>query len=177
MGIVRIPNPNIIQWGVSGNTTISITDNTASVLVSETDGFTLEFSKDSFSYISDPDGIIIIGDCAQTLEFPYISAGYASVSAAMTALNVMKQNLPAGTITYPTGTETITASTVTSSGSVTAGKKSVAFQTNSAFAGTIAGVTVLPNEIYNFSVASPGSTLAAIPYTVTAGSMNIFVST
>lgn len=77
----------------------------------------------------------------------------------------------------PSGTETPTASLVTNStGSpVAAGKLSVTFTTDSSFVGTILGVVRNASTIYSFSVTNPGKTLAAITYTVTAGSMIIDV--
>lgn len=78
-------------------------------------------------------------------------------------------------ITFPTGTETPTGSTVSVSGSVAAGKTSVTMITSSDFVGTILGVTANPSTIYPFQVTSPGKTLAAIVYTRSAGSINIFV--
>jgi hypothetical protein len=81
-------------------------------------------------------------------------------------------------VTLPTGTETPSASVVTGSGSspVTAGKLSVTFTTDSSFVGTILGVARNASTTYAFSVSNPGKTLAAIAYTVTAGSMIIDVT-
>jgi len=78
---------------------------------------------------------------------------------------------------FASGTETPTASIATdSTGSpVTAGKKAVIFTTDATFAGTILGVARNPNTSYPFEVTNPGATLAAIAYTVTAGSMTIDV--
>jgi len=73
--------------------------------------------------------------------------------------------------------ETPTASTVSSSGTVSAGKKSVTFTTDSSFVGTILGEVRAASTTYSFSVANPNATLSAIAYTRSAGSMVIDVTT
>lgn len=80
-------------------------------------------------------------------------------------------------VQLPSGTETPSSSSVSGSGAspVAAGKLSVTFTTDSSFSGTILGVPRNASTTYSFSVSNPGKTLAAIAYTVTAGSMIIDV--
>lgn len=83
-----------------------------------------------------------------------------------------------GIVINNSGTETFSSSTVTDSAAspVAAGKKSITFTTSSDFVGTILGVARAASTTYSFSADNPSRTLAAIPYTVTAGSMIIDVS-
>ncbi len=57
---------------------------------------------------------------------------------------------------------------------VAAGKKVVEFQPDSSFTGTLNGVAYVGTvDAFQSFVAPPGYTLAAIPYTVTAGTLRI----
>lgn len=69
--------------------------------------------------------------------------------------------------------ETVSGSTVSLSGSVVAGARSVLFITSSDFAGSIAGVTRGADESLSFS-SQTGNSLSAIPYTRSAGSIDIY---
>jgi len=70
------------------------------------------------------------------------------------------------------GVQVLTSVTDGSSGSVAAGATSVSFKTSVAFTGTINGITRTFSNQYLFQAAA-GKTLPAIPYTVTAGSIDI----
>jgi hypothetical protein len=61
---------------------------------------------------------------------------------------------------------------VSSNGSVVAGAKSVTFETDADFVGTIMGEAAQANSWYNFS-AQGNDTLAAMAYTITSGSIYI----
>lgn len=77
------------------------------------------------------------------------------------------------TLEFPVAVETPVAIIANTSGSVAAGHKSVIFTTDGSFAGTIAGATAQPNQKYEFIIRNPGSTLAAIAYTRSAGTVRI----
>ena len=66
----------------------------------------------------------------------------------------------------------MTSSTTNASGTVTAGAKSIMFETSSDFAGTIDGVTANANMVYPLS-AGWNNSLPQIVYTVTSGSLRI----
>lgn len=178
MSIVVISNPNLNEYGVSGSgATFTFTDDLQFVKLTESGGYTLLFDKSTMTLTGDADGRMIIADSTQSFQFVYAQAGYATVAAAITAIDAMKQNMPTASVTFPTGTETPTATLVTDSAAspVVAGKTAVTFTTSSDFAGTILGVARLPNVAYCFTPTSMGKTLSSIAYTVTAGSMTIDV--
>lgn len=68
--------------------------------------------------------------------------------------------------------QTPSRSVVTTSGSVTAGAASVTILSSSDFAGTVLGAAFLPSLAETYEAAA-GNTLAAIAYTITAGSLTI----
>lgn len=69
--------------------------------------------------------------------------------------------------------ETLTSSNVTSgAASPVPACKCVTFETSEDFAGTINGITRQPSRAYTFR-ANGNDTLQTIPYTCTAGSINI----
>lgn len=72
---------------------------------------------------------------------------------------------------------TLTSSAVTTDGTVSAGAKSVSFVTSSDFSGTINGVAFPVSASKNVAPISPADTIAAIPYTVSAGTIYIDVLT
>jgi hypothetical protein len=72
---------------------------------------------------------------------------------------------------------TLTSSAATASGSVTAGAKSVAFQTSSDWAGSVNGATRAVSQTFYVSVLNPADTLPAIAYVRTAGTLYIDVLT
>lgn len=69
-------------------------------------------------------------------------------------------------------TQTIARSVVTGSGSVAAGKTSITLLSSSDFVGTVAGAAFSASIAENYT-AQPGSTLAALAYTISAGSLTI----
>lgn len=73
-----------------------------------------------------------------------------------------------GTRRTPSRTKVSTAG----AGSVAAGAKSVTFETDADFVGTIMGEAAQANSWYNFS-AQGNDTLAAMAYTITSGSIYI----
>lgn len=77
-------------------------------------------------------------------------------------------------VSLPSGAQTISSSNVTDSlaSPVAAGATTVSFRTDPSFTGSINGVTRLASTLYVFE-STPGKTLPAIAYTVTAGSMDI----
>ena len=68
--------------------------------------------------------------------------------------------------------KTLVSSIETTNGSVASGSNSVSFVTSNDFVGTINGVARQANSNYSFA-ASKANILAAIPYTVTSGSLLI----
>lgn len=68
--------------------------------------------------------------------------------------------------------QTVARSVVSTSGSVTAGATSVTIFSSSDFVGTVAGAAFSASIAENFT-AQPGSTLGAIAYTRSAGSLTI----
>ena len=72
---------------------------------------------------------------------------------------------------------TLASSAVTTDGTVSAGAKSVSFVTSSDFSGTINGAAFLASASKNIAPISPADTIAAIPYTVSAGTIYIDVLT
>lgn len=107
-----------------------------------------------------------------------VSIGAGDVTVELTGvesrLDTVIANQTNGTqvVTLPSGTQSVNSSLVTTSGSTSAGSTSTGFATSFDFVGTINGVTRIASEFYGFESA-PGKTLAAIPYTVTAGSIVI----
>jgi hypothetical protein len=99
-------------------------------------------------------------------------AGTTDVNITEVGGNAVTTAVP---VSLPSGTETPTSSIVTdSTGSpVAAGKTGVTFTPSAAFVGTINGVARSANFAYTFTPLNPGKTLAAIPYTVTAGNLTI----
>jgi hypothetical protein len=75
-------------------------------------------------------------------------------------------------VVLASGTETISSNLRTSGGTVAASRKAVKFTTSSDFVGTINGVSRSALRSITFS-PTPGKVLAAIPYTITAGSIII----
>jgi len=68
--------------------------------------------------------------------------------------------------------QTVSRSVVSASGSVAAGATSVTILSSSDFSGTVAGAAFSASIAENFT-AQPGSTLAAIAYTRSAGTLTI----
>lgn len=78
-------------------------------------------------------------------------------------------------VAFATGQQAFSITTVAASGSVAAGAKTVEFHPSVDFTGTIDGVAYSGADwqVLGPFTADTGGTLDAIPYTVTAGSMNI----
>lgn len=68
--------------------------------------------------------------------------------------------------------QTISRSVASTGGSVTAGATSITLLSSSDFIGTVAGATFSASIAENFT-AQPGSTLAALAYTISAGNIAI----
>lgn len=70
------------------------------------------------------------------------------------------------------GAQVLTSSTEVAGGTVLAGATVVSLRTSIGYTGTINGVTRIASNQYIFEAAA-GKTLPAIPYTITAGSIDI----
>jgi hypothetical protein len=77
-------------------------------------------------------------------------------------------------VALTTDVQTLTSINVTISGSVASGATSISFKTDSAFTGSINGLTRTASTYYNFE-AAVGKTLLAIGYTISAGSIDLDV--
>lgn len=75
-------------------------------------------------------------------------------------------------VVLASGTETINSNLRTGNGTVAANNRAVKFTTSSDFVGTINGVSRNASRSITFS-PTPGKVLAAIPYTISAGSIII----
>lgn len=91
-----------------------------------------------------------------------------------TLLSIGQTIANSATIAPPSGTTALSLSSYTSntSGTVTAGSKSITFETSSDFVGTIDGVDASNNMIYVFS-SGWNNTLPQIVFTVSAGTIRI----
>lgn len=81
-------------------------------------------------------------------------------------------NTPTVVATFPSSNLTLTSSSVTTGGTVSAGSKSVLFETSDDYTGNIDGVSADAGASYPFSSGDAG-TLPAIVYTVSTGSIRI----
>jgi hypothetical protein len=98
------------------------------------------------------------------------AAATAPVAADPALVVAISPNTPAIPTTLPSGAQALTSYSNAVAGAyvTAAGITSIGFVTGPVFTGSINGVTRLPNTFYGFE-ATPGKTLASIPYILIAG--------
>lgn len=106
--------------------------------------------------------------------FDALGVAYTAIGdfdALAAALNTILQ-MPTGSGSGSGVTRTAITSVETTSGTVAAGAIAVQFSADAAFAGTVNGAALAAYGLLGFAVDAP-DTLAAIPYTISAGSLRI----
>jgi hypothetical protein len=122
-------------------------------------------------------GMILAAIQAQTLILNSIDAGTAAALGQTTMVNSVPVVIASDQTAVPVtlsggGAQVLTSSIEVAGGSVTAGAAVVSFVTSVGFTGTINGIARTASTQYVFE-ASPSKTLPAIPYTITAGSIEL----
>lgn len=120
----------------------------------------------------------LTGSSQTVIITPTIGASSQSLQAVgdntLTRMYVAMTSTPGIYVQMSSITSTLTSSpsSVTTSGTVTAGARSILFETSSTFVGTIDGLVFLPSGFLSYPI-TPGSSWPAIPYTITSGTLYI----